>query len=396
MNMHIYYQPRVQVFKPELIRTLDNNIGNNYKAIFTQRHGIYDGDSGYEILFDNSIGKKARRPTFENTYDNAKPLAIDNSSFTYANNEELIMFNLKCELINYFCNISRPSFDTLLLQQLKLANMLVNFEVISTDCSKYEEKKTIFDPKYYEFSNNNMDIIKLLMEMIRLLLNDSSYRNSPTCIRRSSFVTEKYTIHKKKKEKSSISVEESFRRFTEGLRHYLDFHMYRSIDANEFDDLEILCKLEMCDLLTFGINLRQDYLINNVISWFKTGADIDNNELLQLIPPIAKADIQRKNEKSNIEFEIFYQPVIEPLTNLYPRLIGEMLVLFVSSKNYQLQTRLLSIIFRLFSQRKEMLKSLSKIKIMTLENDSEIYSWAKMSISALKNLTEQSAIICKY
>ena len=89
-------------------------------------------------------------------------------------------------------------------------------------------------------------------------------------------------------------------------------------------------------------------------------------------------------------------PEIQPLNAINPDIIGEMIHLFIVDRNYKLKTKLLSIILRFFNQRKEMIKSLHKIKIMTAESDPELFLWSKINISIFRNLAEQSEIICKY
>ena len=404
MNMHVDFQPRSQIKKPELMKPLENTNIMNYQLVFVQRHAIYSADSNKEILKASHLKQNLRRNEVDKIHATKREVILSDTNKLYPGEEEKPMFVLKCKLIDYLSEESQHSWDTFLLQNLKLANMLVGFEVISTDCSNEDAVEVSYNPSSPGFSSRNMDITKLLKAACKILLRKThhsvrasrGHRASKSSIGNELIKTQAkgQPIHSAKKASEKA---DDFWRFYEGLQHYLEFHMSRSTDNSEEETIEIRCKLELCDLLHHGIDLRQDYLINNIIAWFKMGEPIEHKALEKLIPSIDHVENSKRPESSNSnKFKSFTTPVIESLTTLYKKLVPDLLNCFISNKNYKLQTKILSIVLRIFSQRKELIKNLQKTKLLSLDSDPEIFLWAKMSIGNLKNLAEQSEIICRF
>ena len=395
MNMHIDFQPRSYSKKPELIRTLEKNSMQNFRTNFYNRHAMLNIDSGTELI--RKIGKKF--PLISNKLK--KPSKIYDEFTILPMKEELDLFKLKCELILFFDELEDLNFDILMLQMIKLANMLVKFEVISTECSNMETTKCVVSPSK-EFVKDEMDIIKLLKASIKILFRRSESGSSTVLLRRPTITSDgpKPGVKKVKKvariiKTSSFTMEDSFERYMEGVKEYLRQQATDFGTSNQFDGIEIECKLEMCELVYYMHDLRQDYLINNFIEWYKKCEEISEVKILKLMPPLMKFG-NKKSEKKAKKFKEYFQPVLEPLTYIYPGIIEELLMVFIASPNFKLKTKLLEIILRFSSQRKEMFKYLRRIKIMTAESDPEIILWSKINISTLRNLAEQSEIICKY
>jgi RyR and IP3R Homology associated/RIH domain/Ion transport protein len=397
MNMHVDFQPRAYIQKPEFIRTMETLDNFNFKIFFNQRHALYSLDVGHGAIKNLLYGKILRKKEVEQAYSGKKlEIASDGYSLT-PSEEEIPIFNLKCQLIDHLSSLNEPQFDILLLQQLKLSNILVNFQVISTECSYYSQQKTVFNPDSSEFSSSAMDITRILLAANKIIFTGTEYSkifiNQHSDLHKDSI---KIQLTKLDSDKKKASANDTFRRFSEGLRHYLSYHMSRSLDNSETNDPKILCKLELCELLLIGIDLRQDYLISNALDWFKLELEISESELQKLIPPVHRISADKKSDKDNTEFISYHRPVIESLTSLNPKIVVELITLFLCTRNYKLQTKVLEIVLRLFSQRKEFIKNLKKVKIMTLDSDPGAFMWAKLNISTLKNFTDQSEIICNY
>lgn len=393
MSMHIDFQPRSYIKLPEIIKTLNNKSIDAIKSTFKERHKILAAD-------DNEVMEN-----FAKKNDGAKGIGNDSKRsydeyYVSIDDDQIDMFTLKCQLIDYLEVLKDPQFDLLLLQILKLSNMLVKFEVISTDCSFFATKKSLLSPLSKDFSTANMDLTKLLQAATKLLFigNNLIIISKEALKKKNTFSilnTQGSKIISALRKNFDLSDDE-FVRFYEGLRKYLESHMLNSNESTGVKNIEIECKLELCELLYLALNLRQDFLINNFIEWHKLNPQPSMKELKRLVPPLIKIGYGKKNDKQEKKFKIFAQPLIEPITFVSPTIIGDLFLLFTSVSNYELKTKVLGIILRVFSQRKEMTKNLCRVKIMTMENDPDIFLWSKLNSSTLRNLSEQSEIICKY
>lgn len=402
MNMHVDFEPRAYVKKPELVRTLDNSI--NIETVFSQRHSIKSSNSSIDYVLKRIKGNLRLKDVQESSVKRKRSKLAKHNDYILVDEEEIPLFNLKCELIDYFYSGSKPVFNVFMLEILKMVNMMVGFEVISTECSNYNEKKALHNPKGREFRDDEMDIIRLLQGVIRVLFFDKhDLRVSPFNLHKAS-ITDLMKSNsgigrdREKKDKDlgiASNSDDPFRRFSEGLEYYLSYHMSRSIDNSEMENIEIQCKLQLCDLLFYGLDLRQDFLISNILDWFKMHLSIEKDEILKLIPPIA--NIQENLDQGREScFKNFHSPYIAPLNEINTDIIEDMMKLFLSTKNYKLQTKILGISLRLFNQRKEMIKNLHKLNIMPQDDDSKCWLWAKIEVSSLKNYSEQAEIICSY
>lgn len=394
MSMHIDFQPRSYLPKPELIRTLENHSLDYMKNNFSNRHKILSIDSGFEIKLLPS--KKT-----QSTTRNRRKSSILLDDFTIIpEKDEQALFNLKCELIVFFENLQNFEFNILVFQMLKLANMLIRFEVISTECCNITTQRCVYSFKSQDFSNDNMDIVRLLRSAVKILFigpeqelvfKYSSKKNSSfsgLLVKNNINYQDQIRILKKSVDFS----QDPFVKYIDGVQDYIEMQMTSSDVSNESDTIEVQCKLQLCDMLLQALNLRQDYLINNFIEWYKKENTFTTEKFSELFPPILKSGKQSAKNK----FVTVFQPVFESITEIHPDLLGELLHSFMSANNYKLKTKLLEIILRLASQRKEFLKFLLKVKIMTGESDPEEFLSAKINISTLRNLVEQSEIICRY
>lgn len=402
MNMHVDFQPRGKIKKPEMIKTVENIQKKKFEIIFTQRHAIYTENSNQEVFAKKKFLKNnARKKDIDDMYEEKLFKIEEEDGCIYPNEGEFPMFELKCKLIEYLNEFEMENFDVFLLQNLKLANLLVDFEVISTECSRVDDKYAVLDPFSWKFDAAQMDIIRLIKAACHILLlntrlaKSTSVKESMSALVKESNSPrkEKGKIDKKKSKKKSYNID-FFTRFSEGLQYYLGYHIYRSNDNSESETINILCKFELCDLLQSGIDLRQDYLLNNVIAFYKENSNklpLDlKTHLETFLPPVINSD------KDTGKMCSLFKPAIEPLTNLKNNLIEELLFLFNSTKNYKLQTKILNIILRMYSQRKELIKNLNKITLLTLETDPDLLMHVKTKIVTFKNLVDQSEIVCRF
>lgn len=381
MSMHIDSTPRVKEKKPELIRSFGPL--KSYQKRFKHRHSIISKKSTPKILTKQM--KEGESYSFRNNSEEFNIILGE---------EEIPIFDFKCKLINFFQALNEPVFDVLLLQMLKAANMLVKFEVISIERSDFAKRNSVLN--IAGLTENRSDIITLLKGVSSILFHNFEHKMTGLSIMKKPLeeIAEKQANSSKIKD-PKINMDDPFRRFSEGLRHHMYIHSLRSIDDSDVDSIEIKCKLELCDLLLYGIRLRDDFLISNVLTWLGPNSAIGKVEFdaSALFPPIVKNFIEN-DETSG--FTCFHKPVIEHLTTIHPNLLTKLLFLFIMTKNYKLQTKVLEIVFRMFNQRKELLKNLKRLTLLSQSQDGELFYHAKRQMSTIKSYSAQASIICFY
>ena len=93
--------------------------------------------------------------------------------------------------------------------------------------------------------------------------------------------TKKFDVH-----------DENFYRLCQGEKHQFSYHFYRS-NYEETESFDVLCKLELCKILHFGLDTAQDLLINNVLFYY----DSNHFDLIRDLDTLKiKADKKEKIE----------------------------------------------------------------------------------------------------
>lgn len=402
MNMHIDFQPRSFTEKPELIRTLEKGDPSAIRINFSRKHSVLNLDSGLDLV--RNVGEKltTRRVVGrENPMFSRRNQKQDEFSFLI-NEDEQDLFNLKCDLIRYFEEIASPDFNIFTLELFRLSNMLIKFEVISLEKSVQEMNRCVFSSGSSEFNTSETDIFKLMKVLFRLLfyteVRKSMVMKSLKTIMFEPVKMNSAIYRKKNMGKAPYNdlSEEPFSKYMHGLQKFMQFNMLRDETDSNAETIEIKCKLVLCDAVSFALKLRQDYLLNNILAWYKQDENKELEDPTILIPELISLKLKQNPKKRKKHFKYFHKPVFKQLTVICPNIVEELFKLIVGTTNYELRTKIISIILQLFSERKEMIKSLRKVKIMAMESDPEIFLWAKISMGTFRNLAEQSEIICKY
>lgn len=385
LTMYIDSHPRHEERLPESVKILSlqdkEDPGLKYKSLFT----FLVMDTSVEAIRKN-IKKYTvfKRDKDANTLGRIK-----------FKNEQLIMYKLKEDLIDYMDKaIESPIFDELLYELIVLGGYLVRFKVISNVKSIARDSVGILNTEDKEFVYSELDLARLLRPLFHMLKLSKQFQ----------VLYKKRTAlgidNQKRSSKTLIpeisnSVFDNFEQspMAETLKIFTNY--VKSVTtAEEIDDgFEYKCKIEICKILEYVLNSRVDFLINNTIAWFNTATELHSiEEFLKLFPSLCTDLIENQNEK----YQLFVEPEVKELNFYMPNALPELIRQFVESKDYELQTLLLKIIFKSFYIRAKMLKQISRIQVITNKENSEIYIWVKEKVQLIKQLAEQSELWLYY
>ena len=215
---------------------------------------------------------------------------------------------------------------------------------------------------------------------------------------------------------------------------------------------EVMIKEQICDLLSFLENLRQDFLISNILAWFienitkkkltindssieskiakiidkqlktvlpkivKTGIqEIDERNQNKLDSPLLNSKVKGKSKKGNFIFQEFTNyteiPEIDDLdsfvrgssshdqgnlksadNNSFVGIFPSLLMTFLLTQEFKLQDKILSVMVRCFNQRSEMAENLQKLQILFDEADIEAFVKIKLLATKLRYITEKTEV----
>ena len=428
LNMHVDSQPRQEIPKPELIRVLGLILKEDLKIVHKQKHSILNIDSGLDIAH-----KMHKRFTHFNRHASLNEDTSDDFIIKFVE-DEVILYELKENVIKYLqVEGLSPKFNVLTHQVLKMGRKLAKFEVLGVACSNTEEGFCILNPKHEKFNYDQMDLIRLLNVVKPLLLYQIDlYEGS-----KKTSNTSQVTIKKTQESFESLltkllhdanSLGDPVVRYADNLRNYLKSSLTKNMLKTQSRSYEARSKIEICQLLHYVLDWRQDFLLSNVVMWFNT-LYLDklhtniNREVKNLFPPIthtqkpqAKGNFLNLNINLNINlnlnnlmkmkfdlnkepdpvFKAYVDPEIKDIGCLGDEIITQLLKMFCANDDYKMKSLLINLILRSFNQRTELLKNTKKLHVMTLIQDTEIFTWTKTSLFTFKQLSEQSELWLKY
>ena len=105
--------------------------------------------------------------------------------------------------------------------------------------------------------------------------------------------------------------------------------------------------------------------------------------------------LEREKDASP-EFTPTIGPEIKDLSCMGKKIISNLLKIFCASNDYKVQSFVINLVLRSFNQRTELIKNIKKLHVMTVLQDTEVFTWTKMSLFTFKQLTEQSELWLKY
>jgi len=213
---------------------------------------------------------------------------------------------------------------------------------------------------------------------------------------------------------------------------------------------EVIVKQEICTMMDYMMDKRQDFLLSNILSWYDSllyQYSFDTNyipesvietEIFHVLPPVAKTGIKALDEKLWNDFkeslpenkpqfhngqkkklskkkstdslfgEIFKiytdEKEIPDLDTHFLKgkdgkgsnfngILPSLLATFYLSTNINLQNKLLTIIMRMFNQKQELVKNLNSLEVIFQKKDIAAYHKLEVYFTQLKLQTEASEVI---
>lgn len=380
-STYIDSHPRHENNYPESVKVLKlldkENPVKNYKKMFS----IMDLDVSVD-----SVRTRVRK------YTQAKPGKFKKEiTDVVFEKDEIVLFQIKEDLISYAHKMELSLEHNVFTYEIILAaSQLVKFGIISNVCTIPDSYTAVMDPLDPRFSYENTDLSKLLKSLIVLLITNK--HETEEMIKLKTLKTEK-NIKKEKPDPSDIGSKifetKEASPMIETLKNTTNyFKSALKVDPDD-DDYETKCKIKICELLTYILRWRQDYLLNNIIEWFNSDSNKQNSDEYFLLLPDTPFGKTRN-------FKQYTQPEIKDLHFYNPRIMPSLFKQFVHANSYELKSLTLLVLFTCFSMRKILLKCLDKIQIITSIKISEALVWVKKKTEVIQQIGEQSEIWLDY
>jgi hypothetical protein len=425
--LHADCYPREVIVKPELIKLLKLNLqGSNSKM------GLGKFLSQFGIMETDCIGLK------DSVYAEYEPVPQLSTEVSYSQNtfmklqsqfrerdcttisqEELPIYRLADDLLLYFYKIShKGEIDELTYELINMAKKFVLFEIYSDKCIILEEGVAIAAESKV-LQAHEMGIIRITSVLIKLLLGNVTLISDINGFSR--LETDKSKTNKLPQEVKSKMIKQfneiqysdtgtcsnPIRNKAVNLKNFLNSLFMMEPDMSDDRSFESRAKEEICEIINLYLDWRLDYLIYNVIEWFNMHDQylvFDKAEIKSLLPNIMKVgtlletDKYEHKEFKNIKylFKNYIPFEIYDLNVVFQREILPYLTKsFVEAKNIQLQGKLLNLIMRCYSQRKQLIKTIRKLHMINEVNEANVYAWSKLNISRLREFSAQSKVFIK-
>lgn len=260
-------------------------------------------------------------------------------------------------------------------------------------------------------NEKNLNFLRIVESVVPLLSSDlknSLTRVSTDIQRRSSFkTTMKFSNGDKTVQtnynssilKDASNFNNPVIRSAMNLKNFLILYKRNPFNNLEKKFISHKIKLKICKILEHLLDTNQNYLLDNIIEWFrKTENKIYSawgfKKLLPDILVINNNEVFDQFRKKN--FLVFKKPSFPKIHNLSPGIIQRFILAFTESENYKLQTKLLSLLLRSYSQRIELLKNIKDIHVLSRFQDISLYNWLKSTLRTFKHNSEQSEIWMNY
>lgn len=424
LALYIDAYPRSESLKPELCRLLQGQEPESRaRRLEVAANHSLTSESGQEIRqtalnFTNALlKKKSGRRAADSGPTSLRSLVpglvlqagqkTENDLELPFSEENAILFELKEAILAYFSAKARdPEFNEFSLNLVKTAHKMCRFGLFDTFCTDFEARKCYLSAAHPNYDLRNMDIARLL----RALESSLTLKATSLDAKRTSKAILGSEGKKKRNAatynsllaqvmKNPASLADPVVRGSVNLKNYIDSALHRSGSEEQTGNYELETKLEVCQLLHYAGNCRLDFLLRNVVEWVvrQEHSTVTEEEGVALLPPIMA--VKHGNSEESWTFQCVLAPAFANLDDLLEAegsLLGKLVTTFVFSQNYKLQTSLISLIIRLFSQRRELLAGLRDLHVLSEDRDITIYQWTRSNIVTLSHLAEQSEIWLKF
>ena len=221
ISMHIDFLPRIYIQKPELIITPEVINNQLYPILFKERHSFWEIKNGFEMIEKIQKTIQNRKISIE-----SEPETIKNE--IKVSEDEFQMFELKCKLLDKFEKLKEGEFDCFVLQMLKLAKMMIQFEIISMEESDLETR--ICKRQIEDFAN--IDLYRLLSAIKKIFDTSNSGLTKGIIPNKKESLLESQILNKSMNFEIS---EEPFANYLEGVQKYIQFQSDRVEKKNRIN-----------------------------------------------------------------------------------------------------------------------------------------------------------------
>ena len=316
------------------------------------------------------------------------------------------MLELKEAILDYFNAMDDDSQPTeFSYNLLKVAHQMALFGLFGIEFTDFANKKCILSPNHKSYDRGNMDLARLLKAIQRILTRSQSYEYHTADTAATAHSTQSSSKPKSKRKaftyksliaqvmKDPFSLADPIVRGAVNLRNYVESVLLKPGKDEEDGSYDLEMKIEVCKVYDYAVDCRLDYLLSNVVEWFVQNQEVEitPKAVKELFPPILHMKYLETTEmfwvhrtspfKKMLMLEV---PDLDELLEAGGRVLADLVTIFMRSKRYQLQTLVISLIIRLYSQRKELLGRLAELHVVTHEDDIEIYKWTKQNIITFK------------
>lgn len=325
--------------------------------------------------------------------------AVNNKSEIVEQEDESMM-KLNENLIKYFVDLSIDKLDELSLELLNIVFKLIKLEIIGLRIYNPYTQVFIKNEKDPDFRVEETGIYKILGAISKVLFNDQDNGrcHNETVIKSGSIgATDKNEISLLNKERENykneiVSIE------GEHLLNYFKSMTIENITFEQISNYETECKICVLKILDFLLDWKIDRFVENFLEYFKVSCDngvklsnFTENDFLSLMPVIMGEKQSDDGKEPKSKFAEYPN-----LCWMKVGFIDQLLMLFSLNKNYIMQNYILKIIMRCYSQRRQMLKSINKLNLITNTEDANIFNWVKVNIIVFKVLVSQSDLWITY
>ena len=415
--------PRGRYKKPELCRILQSQDeeAKFHKREVAQNHSL-TSESGQEVRqtalnFTTALlrAKTHSSDTAPATIRSLVPGLILSSVKTESDlelpfsPENAILFELKSAILTHFMVVrDEPEFNEFSYNLIKMAHEMCRFGLFDVEFTDFDGKKCIISPKHSAYDQKNMDFSRLLRALVTSLTRGSVHLDSKKSTKsmlgkepekkKRSVATYTSLIAQVMKDPSSLA--DPVIRGSVNLKNYIESVLHKPTNDGEDGNYNLEIKTEVCELFHYASDCRLDFLLKNVVEWFVQlqTTYVSEEESMSLLPPVMAVEGMATWAEAH-SFRCVLVPAFDNLDDTlesHGRILADLVKAFIFTQSYKLQTLLISLIIRLFSQRRDMLTGLKELHVLTQEEDIEIYKWTKSNITSLKHYAEQSEIWLKF
>ena len=392
-SLYVDSYPREEAQKPALCRTLDQMDSNptnirrdvqrrlslKFAEVRSLRRRERPGISRQSSVMDSSVLLQPDSPDLD-------PLEL------WVGPEEETLFDLKERLIENLQTMSadpKGEISELNVDLVRLALQLARFGLYGTCCT-LEARHCLLSPAHPSFTPHNMDLVRLARAISPLLQSNTSLKSQVTKRRSQSI----YNTVLAQVLRNPASMADSIVRASVAMRNLLNSY---TLETEEIKPLDLELKQEVADFYHYLVDFRLDALVNCALERFAHSAVVD---AARLFPPVmACVDSSGKPIKTIKVTPGEVKVILSDLDETLGRngtFTAELLSDLVETTDFALQTKLIHLLTRCYSQRSEMLKTLSQIFVVSSESDVSVFHWLRLLLPRLKQQTEQSEIWLKY